>query len=116
MANAAAKPCRHLGCGALVRDGSGYCQQHQAHRWRNKSHGSSGVRKTGRQGVADRERIRMRDAGLCQSCLRKGVIKLGDEVDHIKPLAHGGDDSDSNKELLCKACHKEKSKNEAAMG
>lgn len=29
-AMAAARPCRHAGCHALVRDGSGYCPEHQA--------------------------------------------------------------------------------------
>lgn len=65
-------------------------------------------RKRGRAGVADRERIRRRDNGLCQSCLRAGRVTLGDDVDHIIGLAQGGTDDDSNKELKCYDCHTDK--------
>jgi 5-methylcytosine-specific restriction protein A len=34
-------------------------------------------------------------------------------VDHITPLHMGGDDQDSNKELLCNPCHDAKSAREA---
>lgn len=30
MPTLAPRPCKHPGCGQLVRDGSGYCQAHQA--------------------------------------------------------------------------------------
>ncbi|MCE3605833.1 HNH endonuclease [Massilia sp. P8910] len=63
----------------------------------------------GSAGVADRIRIRTRDCGLCQVCKRPGYL-----VDHIKPLCEGGSDEDSNKQLLCKPCHDDKSAREAA--
>lgn len=72
------------------------------------SHGSAGRRKTGGSAVKDRERIRARDKGLCQACLRSGRITIGDDVDHIVPLSSGGSDDDSNKELLCRSCHLDK--------
>jgi len=46
-----------------------------------------------------------RDQGLCQQCKRMGKLTPGAEVDHIKPLAHGGDHSSDNLEYLCRACH-----------
>ncbi|MEX5744668.1 HNH endonuclease [Massilia sp. X63] len=70
-------------------------------------------RKRGSAGVKDRNRIRARDHGLCQECKRQGKTSLGAAVDHIKPLWDGGDDSDTNKELLCQPCHDAKSAREA---
>ncbi|HEY0062981.1 MAG TPA: HNH endonuclease signature motif containing protein [Telluria sp.] len=63
----------------------------------------------GSAGVLDRERIKRRDCGQCQVCKRPGYI-----VDHIVPLWEGGSDADTNKQLICKPCHDEKSKVEAA--
>nr|WP_245843028.1 HNH endonuclease [Sphingomonas laterariae] len=40
-------------------------------------------------------------------CLPKGVTRLAAVVDHIKPLAHGGSDEDSNTRNLCDSCHAE---------
>ena len=70
-------------------------------------------RKRGSAGVRDRERIRKRDCGLCQECKRQGRTTRGVDVDHVVPLWEGGSDEDSNKELLCTACHQAKSAEEA---
>lgn len=68
----------------------------------------------GWRGVKDRERIRERDCGLCQECLRQGRTSVGTVVDHKVPLWKGGSDDDSNKELLCQTpCHDAKSAREA---
>jgi 5-methylcytosine-specific restriction protein A len=71
------------------------------------------VRKRGTTGINDRNAIRRRDCGLCQECKRQGLVTLGEEVDHIVPLHLGGSDADSNKELLCKTCHRFKTASEA---
>lgn len=68
----------------------------------------------GSAGVRDRERIRERDCGLCQECLRNSRTRLGAAVDHIIPLWKGGSDADSNKELLCTPCHDAKTAREAS--
>ena len=70
-------------------------------------------RKRGYAGVLDRKRIRERDCGLCQQCLREGRTTVGYPVDHIIPLADGGTDDDDNKETLCQPCHDAKSAREA---
>lgn len=108
MPNAAPRPCTYPGCGVLVRDGTSRCSKHPY----EKRHGSEGKRKTGRHGIKDRERIRYRDKGLCQECLRHGQATIGHQVDHIVPLSAGGTDTDENKELLCLDCHKAKSRAE----
>jgi 5-methylcytosine-specific restriction protein A len=71
-------------------------------------------RKRGSTGVKERNAVRARDNWLCQACFRQGVIRLGADVDHIHPLHLGGSDDPSNKELLCREHHDEKSAREAA--
>ena len=107
MGRASPKPCCHPGCGALVYDG-GRCAKHAL----EKVHGSAGLRKTGRRGVSDRQRIMRRDHGLCQACLEIGITTPAAHVDHIVPLSAGGSDEDSNKRALCIACHLIKSRAE----
>ena len=107
MPISAPKPCGHHGCGKLVSDGR-YCPEHKREQ-PQRDHGSAGKRVTGRRGMKDRERIKRRDLGLCQACYAKGILTEGTQVDHIVPLSAGGSDDDSNKQLLCTACHKVKS-------
>lgn len=50
-----------------------------------------------------------RDKGLCQHCLPKGRVRVGNQCDHIKPKAQGGTDDLDNLQLLCRPCHDRKS-------
>jgi 5-methylcytosine-specific restriction protein A len=61
---------------------------------------------TGRPLMRIRERIIARDGAACRKC-GKMVGRL--EIDHIVPLTFGGQESDSNRQLLCYDCHKLKS-------
>lgn len=46
-----------------------------------------------------------RDCGLCQVCMRKGLVTLATQVDHIKPKAKGGTDDEANCQAICTPCH-----------
>ncbi len=59
-----------------------------------------------------RARVLKRDKGLCQLCLRAGVVCEAKTVDHIIPKAHGGTDADCNLQSLCWPCHKAKTARE----
>lgn len=48
-----------------------------------------------------RERRLKRTNGLCHMCLAEGIRRLATVVNHIIPLARGGDDVDDNTENLC---------------
>lgn len=61
----------------------------------------------GRAGQAQRKRRLARTHGLCERCQAKGRTKPATVVDHIKPLALGGSDEDSNTRNLCTPCHDE---------
>ena len=51
----------------------------------------------------------MRKQPLCQECLKHGIIKKGDLVDHIKPIREGGSPvSIKNLQVLCHECHNKK--------
>lgn len=120
MPVAAARPCRHVGCGALVRDGSGYCPSHQAdkhiNRFGDDRRGSASERGYGYAWTIQRARILRRDCGLCQPCQQAGRVSPARQVDHIVPKADGGTDDDSNLQAICLACHQVKTAREAARG
>lgn len=54
-----------------------------------------------------REMILIRDHYLCQTCLKKGIIKVANTVHHIKPLEDYPELAlePTNLESICPACH-----------
>lgn len=60
----------------------------------------------GRAGQAQRLRRLQRTHGLCEDCTTEGRVEPANVVDHIKPLAHGGSDEDSNTRNLCNHHHR----------
>lgn len=60
----------------------------------------------GAKGVAQRKRRLLRSMFLCEWCLDKGRIASANVVDHILPLALGGEDVDENTRNLCNDCHR----------
>ncbi|MBW7903016.1 MAG: HNH endonuclease [Rhodocyclaceae bacterium] len=117
MPVAAPRPCRHLGCSKLVRDGSGYCESHQPDRQRGKfsdrQRGSRHERGYGADWVRRRIVILRRDGGLCQPCLRAGRVTTATQVDHITPKSDGGTDAEDNLQSICADCHAAKTAAEA---
>lgn len=117
MPTAAPKPCKHAGCGQLVRDGSGYCQKHRDDRSTGKfgddRRGSRQERGYGAEWERTRKRILRRDKGLCQPCLKQGRPRPAKQVDHILPKFEGGTDDDGNLQAICVGCHQDKTAGEA---
>lgn len=117
MPRAAGRPCRHLGCSEVVRDGSGYCKAHQSDRKLGKfadaRRGSRHERGYGSDWERKRRRILSRDKGLCQVCLALGKYRPAQHVDHVIPKSEGGSDDDGNLQAICKICHAEKTVDEA---
>lgn len=117
MPSAAPRPCRHPRCGALVRDGSGYCATHRddskVGKFADVHRGSRHERGYGSYWDKLRKIILARDKGLCQACLRGGRYRPARVVDHIKPKFEGGTDAEGNLESLCQACSDLKTQAEA---
>lgn len=59
----------------------------------------------GRAGQKARARRLARTNGLCERCLEDDRCEPATQVDHITPLAHGGQDVDSNTRNLCQRHH-----------
>ncbi len=120
MPNAAAKPCRHTGCGVLVRDGTGYCEKHKTDRnigkFADEHRGSRQSRGYGAEWEQTRKRILRRDKGLCQPCLKNGKPRPARQVDHKIPKFEGGTDDDENLQSICTTCHTAKTAEEARRG
>lgn len=57
-------------------------------------------RKRGRAGQADRKR-RLKAHPVCAECEKEGKVRKTDIIDHIIPLAFGGEDTDENTQGLC---------------
>lgn len=75
--------------------------------------GDARIRGSSLQGI--RERILMRDHGMCQCerCKASGEVRPATIVDHKIPLWAGGKEDDSNRQAINEACHLEKSAAEA---
>ncbi|MFJ4796935.1 HNH endonuclease [Kitasatospora purpeofusca] len=56
-----------------------------------------------------RRAVNANGGGLCARC---GISHLasGLEVDHVLPIAHGGEDVAGNVQLLCLPCHAAKTR------
>ena len=55
-----------------------------------------------------REYVKKRNP-FCAECLRNGLYKQGEIVDHIIPIEEGGAAMDiENLQVLCRACHNRK--------
>lgn len=107
------KVCRVRGCRSTTTDPSGYCESHKSEGWKQYKPGQSRhQRGYGSKWDSIRARVLKRDKGLCQLCLRAGVVREAKTVDHIIPKAHGGTDADCNLQSLCWPCHKAKTARE----
>ncbi|WP_308377906.1 HNH endonuclease signature motif containing protein [Streptomyces sp. ISL-98] len=67
--------------------------------------------------AAARLRRIIRKSGRC-NCARCGrhVLASGIDVDHVLPLALGGEDTDDNVQPLCRPCHRLKTREDFGAG
>ncbi|MEW1658283.1 HNH endonuclease signature motif containing protein [Streptomyces sp. NPDC093707] len=71
-----------------------------------RSRRARGRRRARRYDAAERlcQQLRKRGHGWCDWCLADFAVHLL-EVDHVRPLAMGGTDTDGNVQVLCRGCH-----------
>ena len=116
MASKPLRPCRHVGCTALVR--CGYCDKHRPKRVERRSAESRAWRGWYSLPIWMDE---LRPAQLlrepfCRECGRLGLRVYATDADHVTP--HDGDwsrftDAD-NLQSLCHSCHSRKTAREMA--
>lgn len=59
-------------------------------------------------------RMHLNEYPLCVECEKKGIIRVGNIVDHITPILEGGEALDpANLQTLCKQCHAVKTAKES---
>ncbi len=107
------KPCKKAGCAVLVRDGSGYCAEHQ----QVKQDREAAANATDPFYCTARwQRLRnykRKVNPLCEPCLVKGIVKGVQMVDHTIPIKKGGRPLDlSNLKSMCNECHATKTAND----
>lgn len=74
--------------------------------WRGKTHDSA---------IPGDVRLRLwsKCKGHCEACTRKILAGEKKAVDHITPLADGGEHDERNMQILCEGCHKLKTGKES---
>ena len=113
------KPCSKFGCHELTR--LRYCPAHQdeqakqTRQYDRYARDSKTVRFYSSTAWKKlRAMIKVRDNGLCQSCLADKHIVIGTIVDHIIPIKVDWNLrlTESNLQLLCHSCHEKKTAEE----
>lgn len=99
------KPCSAPRCREMATKG-GKCEKHQPEPWLSSKGKSAAERGYGHKWKKIRKQAMIRDGYLCQECLKKGVLTVATDVDHIINKAQGGTDSLHNLQCLCNPCHK----------
>ena len=101
------RPCRYQGCPKLTDSKSGYCEEHEKQMQRHYEHFARGYNQYERYGGAWKK-IRDRYIAahpLCERCLGLGFATVATLVHHVKPIADGGTNEESNLKSLCVSCH-----------
>lgn len=100
------KPCSRASCPELTR--GRFCPPHEAQYQRQRDQGrpTAAARGYNNRWAAIRKVV-LREEPFCRSCSAPSA-----EVDHIKPLSRGGDNSRGNLQALCKRCHSKKTDSE----
>jgi 5-methylcytosine-specific restriction protein A len=105
------KQCKK--CTTLTRNSSGYCDEHELGKYDNRKQYDHNRDKqsvkfyNSSAWIKARSMALARDHGLCQCCLRVGVVTTADVVHHVKEIKQ-----DYSKRLvldnlmsLCNICH-----------
>jgi len=121
------KPCKKIGCPNLTRDKIGYCELHRQeyleHLRKQKAVREKRYDERVRR-VRDKQysefyksdewertktQVLIRDKGLCQWCLVKGIVRPADVVHHIVPIKEDWSLRFDLMNLvsLCHECHNE---------
>ncbi len=100
------RECGRPGCRVLTE--RAYCPKHRADgRQYDNRRASPSKRGYGREWAKIRK-AQILNFPFCRRCLRGGVHTAANEVDHIVPMAEGGDHDAGNLQSLCKRHHTEK--------
>ncbi len=105
------RPCRK--CRVGLHYGSGFCVKCEptatTDKWALHHKGKTTTQRGyGSEWEQLKRVVIKRDKGLCQMCLRNGVVTQATQVDHKIAKANGGTDKLTNLECICTPCHDKK--------
>lgn len=108
MAKKPLRPCREIGCSNLTR--KSYCKIHKKNAHKNYNLLRDKETESFYKSSAWQRLRRLayeRDNGLCQRCLKAGILKRADVVHHIVEIKVDWSKrlELSNLESLCHTCH-----------
>lgn len=102
--------CTTAGCGAISPNRK--CDACRVRRKPREARNNEAIRRRYRTSRWERLRKRVleRDNHLCQACARSGIVRTGNEIDHIKKAMDNLQLfwTEENLETLCKRCHSKK--------
>lgn len=113
------RPCSKFNCSNLTH--TRYCDEHKQeftknNRYYDRYHRSDRTKKFYHSAAWKRARelIKIRDNGLCQSCLGDRRLTVGTIVDHVIPVKVNWNLrlTEDNLQLLCQGCHNKKTAEE----
>ncbi|OJI04518.1 hypothetical protein AOC28_08200 [Polynucleobacter sp. MWH-Adler-W8] len=116
MPMACPKNCARGGCYKVSIYGKSYCQEHMRQKYRTdqqiyKTTESNAIYKT--KPWANIRKDILHHEPFCRECAKSGIKTVAVEIDHIKPIAEGGEKWDrQNMQPLCKPCHARKTARE----
>lgn len=124
MSQGAPRPCRHIGCRALVRGRDGFCDAHRKESFRVQKQAvtidyKERNRFYQRKAWKDLRAWRLSVEPLCRSCAKLGRVVEATVVDHVIPFDLPTDplalDPD-NTQSLCSPCHSSKTRYDSPRG
>lgn len=100
------KLCNYPGCNNLIPKGDKYCHKHYIKPTRKTYDNDKFYKTTAWRKL---QRYHMAKQPYCVVCMKQGIVRRGEIVDHIKEISDGGEKlADSNLQTLCRACHNRK--------
>lgn len=111
MPHRSPKPCRVFGCAELVYDDA-YCERHRRVAYNDNR--ESAARRGYDNNWKKLRAMVLRERPLCSDPfnIHGNNVVVATEVDHIIPIAQGGDYSLGNLQPLCSTCHSKKTRKE----
>jgi 5-methylcytosine-specific restriction protein A len=100
--------CSRAGCGRITEQRK--CEQHRKRDEAPRANEDIRRRYRTDRWARLRNAILERDNGLCRECLSKGIVKTGNQIDHVKKAMDNLNLfwDPQNLQTLCDRCHSQK--------